>query len=496
MTLRTGDLNNSTGFIGAKGDLTANAAQITNTQGGQISGAKAITLTGTGLDNRGGNVQAMGNVSADMGAGSIDNGGGLVRSGAMLDLRASNVTNTGTQGTNQGLEGQNVALTADQINNQGGAIRADQALTLTGSGTLNNAQGLISSGQSVQVQDRNPGAKTQSVLNTSGTFIAGKSLGVDSAGLSGDGRILSQGDLGLNLSGDFTNTGELQANGNATVKTSGTLTNQSALKAGNTLTVAAGNIDNTASGELSAGTTNLSATGTLTNRGLIDGGNTNIDAGTVNNLGTGRIYGDHVGIQAGTVNNDVENGTAATIAARNRLDIGAQTLNNREHALIFSGGDMAIGGALDSNRVATGAAGTVNNNSASIESLGSLTLAANQVNNTNEHFSTAVQSQGTQHIVEYQGDGSANRYKPGDPGVYIYNDESDHLHTPEGNYESWHKYEYDRATSTTVITGSTPARSPRLAPCGSTRGRCSTTRARSLPAARCRPMSARCRTPR
>ncbi len=458
VTLHSGNLDNSAGFIGANGDLKATAAQITNAQGGQISGTKTIELTGTGLDNRGGTLQAMGNVTADAGSGAVDNSGSLMRSGATLDVRAGTVNNTGTQGTNQGLEGQNVALTADQINNQGGAIRADQALTLTGSGALNNAQGLISSGQSVQVQDRNPGAKTQSVVNTSGTLIAGKSLGVDSASLSGDGRILSQGDLSLNLAGDFTNTGELQANGKATVKTRGTLTNQSALKAGDTLTVSAGNIDNTASGEISAGTTNLSAAGTLTNRGLIDGGNTNIDAGTVNNLGTGRIYGDHVAIQAGTVNNDVENGTAATIAARNRLDIGAQTVTNREHALIFSGGDMAIGGALDGNRLATGSAGTVNNNSASIEALGSLTLAANQVNNTNEHFSTAVQSQGTEHVVEYQGDGAANRYKAGDAGVYIYNDESDHLHTPEGNYESWHKYEYDRTTTATVITGSDPGK--------------------------------------
>ncbi|WP_231654761.1 hemagglutinin repeat-containing protein [Ralstonia solanacearum] len=458
VTLQTGNLDNSAGFIGANGDLKATAAQITNAQGGQISGTKTIALTGTGLDNRGGTLQAMGNLTADVGSGTVDNSGSLMRSGATLDVRAGTVNNTGTQGTNQGLEGQNVALTADQINNQGGAIRADQALTLTGSGALNNAQGLISSGQSVQVQDRNPGAKTQSVVNTSGTLIAGKSLGVDSANLSGDGRILSQGDLSLNLAGDFTNTGELQANGKATVKTGGTLTNQSALKAGNTLTVSAGNIDNTASGEISAGTTNLTAAGTLTNRGLIDGGNTNIDAGTVNNLGTGRIYGDHVAIQAGTVNNDVENGTAATIAARNRLDIGAQTVTNREHALIFSGGDMAIGGALDGNRLATGSAGTVNNNSASIESLGSLTLAANRVNNTNAHFSTAVQSQGTQHVVEYQGDGAANRYKAGDAGVYIYNDESDHLHTPEGNYESWHKYEYDRTTTATVITGSDPGK--------------------------------------
>ncbi|WP_247312405.1 filamentous hemagglutinin N-terminal domain-containing protein, partial [Ralstonia pseudosolanacearum] len=462
VTLHSGNLDNSAGFIGANGDLSATAAQITNAQGGQISGAKAIGLTSTGLDNRGGTIQAMGNLTADAGSGAVDNSGSLMRSGATLDVRGGAVTNTGTQGANQGLEGQSVALTADQINNQGGAIRADKALTLTGSGALNNAQGLISSAQSVQVQDRNPGDKTQRVTNTGGTLIAGKSLGVDSAGLSGDGRILSQGDLSLNLAGDFTNTGELQANGNATVKTSGTLTNQSGLKAGSTLTVSAGNIDNTASGEISAGTTNVTAAGTLTNRGLIDGGNTNIDAGTLDNLGTGRIYGDHVAILAGTLNNAVENNTAATIASRNKLDLGVQTLNNREHALIFSGGDMAIGGGLttlaDGSRQATGSAATLNNNSASIESLGSLALAANRINNTNEHFSTAVQSQGTQHIVEYQGDGAANRYKPGDAGVYIYNDESDHLHTPEGSYESWHKYEYDRSTSATVITGSDPGK--------------------------------------
>lgn len=458
MTLRTGDLNNGTGFIGAKGDLTANAAQITNTQGGRISGEKAITLTGAGLDNRGGNVQAMGNVSADVGTGSIENGGGLVRSGATLDLRAGNVANTGTQGANQGLEGQDVSLTADQINNQGGAIRADRNLTLTGSGSLNNAQGLISSGQSVVVQDRNTAAKTQSVTNTAGTLIAGKSLGVNSANLSGDGRVLSQGDLNVSLTGDFTNTGEVQANGNLTLQTNGRLANQSTVKAGNTVTVSAGNVDNTASGEISASTTNINATDTLTNRGLIDGGSTNINAGTVNNLGTGRIYGGHVAIQAGTVNNDVENGTAATIAARSRLDIGAQTVTNREHALIFSGGELAIGGTLDANRLATGSAATVNNNSASIEALGNLALAANRVNNTNEHFSTGVQQSGPEHVIEYQGSGSANRYKPGDPGVYIYNDESDHLHTPEGNYESWSKYEYGRTTTTPFVTGSDPGK--------------------------------------
>lgn len=140
VTLQAGVLDNSTGFIGARGDITANAVQIINTQGGQFSGGQAILLAGAGLDNRGGSVQAMGNVTANMGAGSADNSGGLMRSGATLDIRAASVANTSTQGPDQGLEGQNVTLTADQINNQGGAIRADRMLTVTGSGTLDNIQ--------------------------------------------------------------------------------------------------------------------------------------------------------------------------------------------------------------------------------------------------------------------------------------------------------------------------------------------------------------------
>ncbi len=458
MALRTGALNNQAGFIGAKGALGVEAAQIGNTQGGQISGEASIQLAAAGLDNRGGSVQALGATTVDVGSGVVNNQGGLLRSGDALGVRAGSLDNAGSSGQNQGVGGRRVAVVADQVNNQAGSILADETLSLTGAGVLNNAQGTISSGQDLRIQDRNTAAKTQTVVNTGGTLIAGKTLAVDSAGLSGDGRVLSQGDLSLGLAGDFTNTGEVQASGNATVQTAGRVTNQAAMRAGKMLTVSAADIDNQASGEISATTTNLSARNTLTNRGLIDGGNTRIDAGTVSNLGTGRIYGDHVAIQAGTLNNDVESGKAAVIAARDRLDIGAQTLNNREHALLFSGGDMAIGGALDASGLATGAAGTVNNNSASIEALGNLTLAAGRINNTDEHFATGVQQGGTEHVVEYQGAGSPNRYKPGTPDVYVYNDESDHLHTPEGNFESWLRYEYDRSTSQTVITSADPGK--------------------------------------
>ena len=55
-----------------------------------------------------------------------------------------------------------------------------------------------------------------------------------------------------------------------------------------------------------------------------------IEAGTVDNLGSGRVYGDRLAIQAGTLRNREEGDKAAVIAARQRLDIGASVINNRE----------------------------------------------------------------------------------------------------------------------------------------------------------------------
>ncbi|MFU2124254.1 hypothetical protein ACLRAD_12105, partial [Gallibacterium anatis] len=91
-----------------------------------------------------------------------------------------------------------------------------------------------------------------------------------------------------------------------------------------------------------------------------------------NNLGTGRIYGDVLAIQSHVLNNQPENddNIAATIAARQQLDLGVGTLTNRDHALILSLGNLAIGGKLDKHQQATGQADFVDNGSATIEAQG------------------------------------------------------------------------------------------------------------------------------
>ncbi|MCL2162393.1 MAG: hemagglutinin repeat-containing protein, partial [Betaproteobacteria bacterium] len=463
--------------------------------GGTLSSNGSADITAGELVNRDGVITA-GNALQVQTSGALDNTRGLLAANRNTIITAGSVNNTeGSIGSVQ--TNVDVTATTGAIDNTSGWLEAAQTVTLNTHGLL-NADGVVF-GQDVQVDTRSQtldntqgvvvasdtlGMQTGQVTNDDGMFQAGKSLNLASASLTGDGQLLSLGDMNLSFTGDFTNTGEVLANGNVTLKTDALLVNKGELMAGGTLTLTAQNLNNTASGEINAFYSYLNVADTLINRGLIDGALTYIDTGTLNNLGTGRIYGDFLALQAGTLNNDKEGDTAAVIAARARLDMGVGTLNNREHALIFSAGDMAIGGALDEDFRATGSAEVVNNNSAWIDILGNLVLVTERLNNTNEHFSLGTEQSASERIVEYQGSGSPNRYTLDEPYVYIYSNESDHLCTPEvrqcveamdkfiddmnkgktwirhpspsHGYEEWKKYDYTRTTSTEVITESDP----------------------------------------
>jgi len=233
-----------------------------------------------------------------------------------------------------------------------------------------------------------------SISNTGGRVTAEHQLNVTAASLSGDGVLLSGGDIDIQLTTDYTqkSTGQLQANDNLNLTTTGNIINEGSLLAANTLTLQANDIENAAAAEITGLNTHINANSALTNRGLIDGGDTFINADILNNIGTGSIFGDHIALTANTVNNDVEtigsSTTAAVIAARTALDIGATNINNRENALLFSAGNLAIGGALDTSHHATGQASTLNNASATIEALGNLSLNVATINNTNAHLTT------------------------------------------------------------------------------------------------------------
>ncbi|SFG82775.1 filamentous hemagglutinin [Duganella sp. CF458] len=464
MTINSGALDNRAGLISAQTGLDiASSGAVNNASrnghAGQIYSGANLKVQATGLDNTAGQVLAVQGANIDLGAGTLGNSAGLVRVGQTLTLKTGAIDNTSTKGANAGIEATTIDIVTASLNNTQGAVRAGQDLTIRDDGQLNNNQGELSAGRALQITTNQAATPSLALSNAGGQIIADQSVSVRTGSLNGAGSIVSKGDVGLDLQGDYTLSGTLQAGGNLQLKTTGSLTNPISVQAGRSLTVNAANLDNRAGAELLSGeTTTVGVGGTLTNRGLIDGADTHLQASQVNNLGTGRIYGDRVAIGASVVNNLDEAGSAATIAGRQRVDIGTQYLTNREGSLIFSAGDMSIGGALDGNWQAAGMAQTVNNNSATIEASQNLAISASEIRNTNEHFATAVQQVSQVYVTEYQVKGQTQRYLKGTPGVYTYLDESLHLHTPDGNFEEWSNYDYTRTVNETVVTQSDPGK--------------------------------------
>lgn len=412
LALNSGSLDNRGGVLHSQGDLTARTRDIDN-RAGQLGGNANVDIRAASLSNAAGKVQAGKALTANL-SGVANNNGGLMVAGDGLTVTAAQVLNRDTQSADAdkplGLQGASVVLTSNRIDNNAGTIAADSHIGLRGAGAnsqLDNTRGNISSGGSIDVA-------VNRVLNQAGTLLAGKSLSVTADSLGGDGSLLSKGDLSLMLQQDFTNLKEITANGRAFISTAGLLTNHSLLRAGD-LEVRSTNINNSATGEMSGGRTTVVARDILTNRGLIDGSQTRIEATTLDNVGTGRLYGDHLAIKANTLNNREEGGRAAVIAARQRLDIGAQLINNREQALIFSAGGgsdaMNIGGTLDANYQATGRAALILNDSATIESLGGLTIDTARLLNRNLHFATELaQVGGATKYLYIQPEGDPNKH--------------------------------------------------------------------------------------
>ncbi|WP_408951235.1 hemagglutinin repeat-containing protein [Lysobacter sp. Hz 25] len=390
LQINAGALSNSAGTVYAGGAATLQATSIVNS--GQIGGRDTLTLTAGGIDNRGGQIQALGDTRLDAGAGVIDNQSGLIGSAAQLSLSAGSLDNRNTLGASQGVVGGNVAIAADTVDNTAGVLSADQTLLLQGGGAVANVGGQISAGGTVDIRDA---GNTRTLDNSGGSIAAGELLTLQLKRLDGIGSLQSGLDASIALVDGLDHQGTILANRDLSLSTQGDLRNAGKIGAGGDLSLSANALDNTVNGEISAtaGSARISVATTVTNRGLIDSADTRIDAARIDNLGTGRLYGDHLALGAGEINNleETVGGTtrAATIAARERLDIGAGVLNNRREGLIYSGGDAAIGGALDASGLAAGTASAVNNTSAIIDAAGALSIDASSIANARENVSIA-----------------------------------------------------------------------------------------------------------
>nr|WP_242452231.1 hemagglutinin repeat-containing protein [Morganella morganii] len=457
--INSGALDNQYGHLQGGTDLAVNTHQnALNNQHGTLLSAGSLTLNADQLNNQSGELTSQGDGQLTLGQ-QLDNTQGRVRAGHSLTITAAQVINRDTNTPGKGIEADSLALSAQQLDNSRGALRVTTQLTATVRQALVNVAGLVSSGGVLTVRDDAQGQQL-SINNREGTLIAGREGQITAATLSGDGQVLSQGNLGLHLTRDFHNTRTLGANGNLTLETSAAIVNNGRITAGDTLTVTGQQVTNTVQAEISAQETHVNAQDTLTNTGLIDGGLTHLTAGTLTNIGTGRIYGDHVALQAGTLNNLSSDDKAAVIAARERLDIGAGTVNNRDHALITSLGDLYIGGHLDGQYQATGQGTQLNNHGATIEAGRDGSISMREVNNTNRHLVTeVVQTEKSQHH-EAVLKGQTTRYDWDKVDTSKKNKYGVHTAVmPDGSRnDEFYEYQYTRTVMETQIRDSDPGK--------------------------------------
>ncbi len=409
LTLKNlGTLDNTKGYVASGKNLDISAHQVEN-GGGTLLAAQNLKLQGTGqnqlLNNQSGQILSMGDMQLSI--EHINNQGKLTSTDAdshimaagQLDIQTQQLDNqntkalTDTDTSVQGIDAGNLNLEASIVNNQSGTIRSSENSQLNISQQLNNQAGEISAVKQLVIQG------DQLVMNNlNGQLLAGENLNVGAQSLSGDGRVLSLGDATLTLQDSFMMVpeGQLQANNNLSLTTTGDIHNDGTINAGNTLKLNASKVNNSSNAKIESHDTQVNAQNQINNTGLINGDLTTLTADTINNQGTGRIYGTDLAISANTLNNlpDI-NGAAPVIASRGDMNLGVQTLNNlanatdyASQALILSAGNLYLGGTLDTNRKATGQATVINNESATIESLGDMRLSAKQINNINKHFIT------------------------------------------------------------------------------------------------------------
>ncbi|HAL68197.1 MAG TPA: filamentous hemagglutinin [Pseudomonas sp.] len=375
LTLNAATLANAGGTLFAKTVLRSIGTILSNTQGGQISGEtldleasqvdnrgglieanSRFTLSARALDNRDGQLTALGHSPVGLTAasdlsrleltGSLLNQNGRITAGntdfslkaALLDNRSGRIEHAG-----DGL----LSLAFDRVSGAGGRITALGAgdwqfgqVDGLGSVQLNRALTYTSDALALQAGDR---------------LASASNLTLNLARLDNGGELLSDGDLTLNLSGDLNNRGRLSAQGLVAIN--------------------AGNVTQNG-GRIGAGTdARLSLTGNLDNLGYLTARQAlAIDATQILNRGT--------------------------LGAQGAVTLNAERISNDPDTLLFSGGPMALRTQVFSNlygdvysrgdlSVANrdgNAAQRFSNLSGTVESEGAITLNAASVESAKASF--------------------------------------------------------------------------------------------------------------
>ncbi len=306
------------GVIGGNGEVVINAANLVNTQGGQVVAGGNLNLnTSSSLNNNAGVLFAQADLTVNQPGATLSNVGGHIGASGDVDLTVASLDNTNGQIGNMQNSGGNLGVLAiGNVTNTGGEIASDQDLRMT-------ANALV-----------------------------------------GEGAVIGGRDVSLSLQGDYTQTAGnlITANRDLSFSITGNLTNAGTLQAVSNLVVNAANITN--QGDLGAGDKLSANTATLRNTGNIIGGDVAITASQkIENVGPSAFIGasnalGKLELLAPTIENRDETTATDTSALTTIYGLGQVVLAGSKDAasgqyvsasqvvntsgLIQSGGDMAI----------------------------------------------------------------------------------------------------------------------------------------------------------
>ncbi|WP_434558995.1 DUF637 domain-containing protein [Pseudomonas sp. Z4-20] len=196
LTLDSKDIDNRAGTLVSQNTLQARTTgTLDNRDKGIIASDGEQTLVADTLKNSAGVISS--NDLLKLETDVLDNSGGKIATDAALTLKGGSIKNSGGQITSQG----DTVATLKSFNQQGGKLVSQGKLTLVADSITNSDEGYIASAKAMSLT-----AHQQLLNNAKAIISTEQGLTINGGGLdNAGGSLLSQGDLKVDISGDFVN---------------------------------------------------------------------------------------------------------------------------------------------------------------------------------------------------------------------------------------------------------------------------------------------------
>ncbi|WP_341845537.1 hemagglutinin repeat-containing protein [Phytopseudomonas flavescens] len=389
-TLKAGQLDNRNGQLLAQGELGITTERLDNRQGSAVAG-QALALEARAVDNHSGTLAAGATIEARV-AGDLNNDGGLVETGSRLDVEADSLSNAGGRLRALGSTGDSRFVIGSRLNNDDGVLEVGNASLSLDTAALSNQRGVVRHlgtgglGIDMQLLGQAGGEfitrsavslSAEEWVNTSLLQAASLSLNIERLTQTVGAGLLAAGSL-TGRGGDWLNAGRIESDGDLDLHLSGGYHGDGSLLTLGNLELQAGNLRLGQDAQLrSGGSSRLTVLGELVNQGRMTASSwLSLAAQTLDNRGTLGAGGDLL-LQAPDVRND-----AGLVFSGGDLYLLADRFVNR-HAALYSLGDLSIAGDAQGSL-----ASLIENRSGTFDSAGDMSLRAAVIANVRDELET------------------------------------------------------------------------------------------------------------